>query len=220
MMKLSLFGAAFVIALMLDFGIATCAAGKNAQNEQTKDAQTMADLAKFQSYLEENKPGKKWQTGPARMDSEEIRTAFGKARFYYVFSSPPLPPGAPLPELLEEHARKMVEYQEQFISLTMRIDEEGKITPLHEEEDYNLGMMRVTTDEDAKICAAAILSMYSSDERVGPGIVAAKEVTVTRTDNGWSCSVHRENAFEGEVIFDKDGKLVSATKTYAGPLPS
>jgi len=80
--------------------------------------------------------------------------------------------------------------------------------------------MRVATDEDAKICAAAILSMYSSDDRVGPGIVAAKEVTVTKIENGWSCSVHRENAFQGEVRFDKDGKLVSATKTYTGPLPS
>jgi hypothetical protein len=214
-MKLGLFGVACVMALMLDFGIATCTAGKNAQ-----DAQTMADLAKFQSYLEENKPGKKWQTGPTRMDSEEIRKAFGKARFYYVFSSPPTPPGAALPELIEEHQRRMEEHQKQFISLVMRIDEEGKITPLHEEEDYNLGMMRVATDEDAKICAAAILSMYSSDDRVSPGIVAAKEVTVTRTENGWSCSVHRENAFQGEVLFDKEGKLVSATKTYAGPLPS
>jgi hypothetical protein len=214
-MKLGLFGAACVMALLLDFGIATRTAGKNAQDEQTR-----ADLAKFQSYLEENKPGKKWQTGPARMDSEEIRKAFGKARFYYVFSSPPLPPGAPLPELLEEHQLRMKEYQDKFISLTMRMDEEGRVTPLHEEEDYNLGMMRVTTDEDAKICAAAILSMYSSDDRVAPGIVAAKEVTVTRTENGWSCSVHREKAFQGEVLFDKDGKLVSATKTYTGPLPS
>jgi hypothetical protein len=214
-MKLGLIGVACVLALMLDFGIATRTAGKNHQ-----DAQTMADFAKFQSYLEENKSGKKWQTGPARLDSEEIRTAFGKARFYYVFSSPPMPPGAPLPELLEEHQRNMELYQKQFISLTMRIDDEGKMTPLHEEEDYNQGMMRVTNDEDAKICAAAILSMYSSDDRVAPGIVAAKEFTVTRSENGWTCSVHRENAFQGEVVFDKEGKVVSATKTYAGPLPS
>src|SRR5215510_10570889 len=134
-MKLGLFGVACVIAIMLDFGIATRTAGKNAQQDEL----TRADLAKFQSYLEENKPGKKWQTGPARMDSEEIRKAFGKARFYYVFSSPPLPPGAPLQELIDEHKQRMEDYQKQFISLTMRFDEEGKVTPLHEEEDYNLG---------------------------------------------------------------------------------
>jgi hypothetical protein len=217
MMKLGLFGGACVIALMLDFGIATCTAGKNAQNEQT---QTAADLTRFRNYLEEIKPGKKWQTGPAAIDSEEIRKAYEKQRFYYVFSSPPLPPGAPLPELLEKYEQEMDEYQKQFISLTIRIDERGKITHLHEEGDYNQGMMRVTTDEEAKICAAAILSMYSSDDRVGPGIVSAKEVAVTRSEKGWSCSVHRENAFQGEVIFDRDGKCVSVTKTYTGSLPS
>jgi hypothetical protein len=215
MMNLGLFGAACVITLMLDFGIATCTAGKNAQDEQPG-----AELTKFRNYLEENKPGKKWQTGPARMDSEEIRKAYEKQRFYYVFSSPPMPPGAPLPELLKEYEGKMEEYQKQFISFVISIDEQGRITPLNEEEDYTRGMMRVTTDEDAKICAAAILSMYSSDDRVGPGIVSAKEVTVTRSEKGWSCSVHRENAFQGTVIFDSDGKLVSATKIYVGPMPS
>jgi hypothetical protein len=215
MMKLGLYGAACVIALMLNFGIAMRTAGNNAQ-----DAQIRADLTKFQGYLEENKPGKKWQTGPALMDSEEIRKAFEKARFYYVFSSPPMPPGAPLPELLDEYNQRVEEFQKQFISLTVKIDGDGKITPLHEEEDYNLGMMRVTSDEDAKICAAAILSMYSSDPRVGPGIVTAKEVAVTKTEKGWSCSVIRENAFQGTVLFDSEGKIVSATKTYMGPLPS
>jgi hypothetical protein len=200
---------------MLDFGIATCTAGKNAQDEKTT-----ADLAKFRNYIEEIMPGKKWQTGPALMDSAEIRKAYEKQRFYYVFSSPPMPPGAPLPELLDEYKLKLDEYQKQFISLVIGMDELGKITPLHDEEDYNSGMMRVTTDEDAKICAAAILSMYSSDPRVGPGIVTAKEVTVTKSGSGWSCSVHRENAFEGTVVFDSDGKVVSATKTYLGPMPS
>jgi hypothetical protein len=93
------------------------------------------------------------------------------------------------------------------------------MAPLYEAEDYNQGLMRVTTDDDARICAAAILSLYSSD-RVGTEIVTAKEVTVTRSENGWSCSVFRENAFRGAVVFDKDGKLVSMTKAYAGPMPS
>jgi hypothetical protein len=123
-----------------------------------------------------------------RIDSEEIRKAYKKQRFYYVFSSPPLPPGAPLPDLLEEYQRKLVEYQKQFISLTISIDEQGRITPYHKAEDYNLGLMKITTDEDAKIAAAAILSLYGSD-RVGPGSVAAKEVTLTRGEKGWSCSV-------------------------------
>ncbi|HEU0179040.1 MAG TPA: hypothetical protein VFV58_32650 [Blastocatellia bacterium] len=217
MMRLGLYGAACVIALILNFGVAMRTAGKNAQDEQIR-----ADLTKFQSYLEVNKPGKKWQTGPARIDSEEIRKAYGRLRFYYVYSSPPLPPGAPLPELLEEYERKMEEHQKQFISLTFRIDEQGGIKSLQEEDynqGYNQGLMLVTTDDEARICAAAILSLYSSD-RLGPEIVTAKEVTVTRNEKGWSCSVLRENAFQGAVVFDNDGKCVSVTKTYMGALPS
>ena len=217
MMRLGLYGAACVIALMLNFGVAMRTAGQNAQDELTR-----ADLAKFQSYLEVNKPGKKWQTGPARIDSEEIRKAYGNLRFYYVYSSPPMPPGAPLPELLEEYDLKMKEYQKQFISLTFRIDEQGGIKSLQEEDynqGYNQGLMRITTDDEARICAAAILSLYISD-RAGPEIVTAKEVTVTRSEKGWSCSVNRENAFQGAVVFDSEGKCVSVTKTYMGALPS
>jgi hypothetical protein len=216
MMRLGLYSAACVIALMLNFGIATRTGAKNAENQQP---QTAADIARFRNYMEEIKPGKKWQTGPTPMDSAEIRKAYGKARFYSVYSSPPLPPGAPLPELLENYERKKEEHQKQFISLTCKIDEQDSITPLYTAEDYNQGLMRVTTDDDARIAAAAILSLYSSD-RVGPGIVTAKEVTVTRSENGWSCSVFRENAFQGAVAFDRDGKCVSMTKVYAGSLPS
>jgi hypothetical protein len=216
MMQLGLYGAACVIALMLNCGIATRTGGKNAENQQTQIA---ADLTRFRNYIEEIKPGKKWQSGPTHMDSEEIRRAYGKARFYSVYSSPPLPPGARLPQIIAEHQRMMEEYQKQFISMTIRIDAQERITPLYAAEDYNQGLMRVTTDDDARICAAAILSLYGAD-RVGPEIVTAKEVTVTRSENGWSCSVFRKNAFRGEVVFDKDGKCVSMTKVYAGPLPS
>ncbi len=214
MMQLGLYGAACVIALMLNFGIVTHTAGTNAQNEQLR-----ADLARFQNYMEEVKPGKKWQSGPMHMDSAEIRRAYGQARFYSVYSSPPMPPGAPLPELLQEYELRMEAYQKEFISLTVRIDEQESVASLYAAEDYNQGLMRVTTDDDARIVAAAVLSVYCA-ERVGPGIVSAKEVNVTRTENGWSCSVFRENAFRGEVVFDKDGKVVSMKKEYAGPLPS
>jgi len=201
---------------MLNFGMATSMGAENAENQQTQIA---ADLTRFRNYMEEVKPGKKWQSGPIPMDSEEIRMAYGKARFYSVYSSPPLPPGAPLPELLAAYEQKMNDYHKQFISMTIRIDEQETMAPLYEAQDYNQGLMRVTTDDYARICAAAIMSLYSAD-RVRPGIVTAKEVTVIRSENGWTCSVFRENAFRGSVVFDKDGKCVSMTKVYAGPLPS
>jgi hypothetical protein len=199
---------------MINFGIVTRTDGQNTQNEQVT-----ADLTKVRNYMEEIKPGKKWQSGPTPMDSVEIRAAYGKARFYSVYSGPPLPPGARLPELIKEYEQRMNEYQEQFISMTVRIGEQENMAQLYGAEDYNLGLMRITTDDDARIAAAAILSLYSSD-RVGPGIVSAKEVTVTRSDEGWSCSVFRKNAFRGAVVFDKEGKCVSVTKASMRALPS
>jgi hypothetical protein len=214
MMRLGLYGAACVIALMLNFGVATSVTSQNVQNPQIA-----ADLTRFQKYMDGVKQGKKWQSGPTPMDSEEIRMAYGKARFYSVYSSPPMPPGAPLPELLDGYKREMDAYQNQFVSMTLKIDEQETMAPLYEAVDYNQGLMKIATDDDARISAAAILSLHSSG-RVGPGIVSAKEVTVTRSAEGWSCSVFRENAFQGVVVFDRDGKCVSVTKTYIGPLPS
>lgn len=215
MMQLGLYGVAGLMALMLGFSTIRCTADKNDDNAQT---QTETDLAAVRNYIEENKPGKKWQTGPAQLDSAEIRKAYGKLRFYYVFSSPPAPPGAALEELVAEYQDKLKVYKEQFISLTVCIDEKETIIPLHKVEDYNLGLMRVKTYGDAKIAAAAILSLYSS-ELVSPGVVAANEVTVAPSENGWACSVLRENAFQGTVYFGGDGKLVSMTKMYAGAPP-
>ena len=216
-MRFGLYGAACLMALMLSFGAGARTAGVNSQDRQ---AQIAADITKLRSYMEGMQPGKKWQSGPTPMDSEEIRLAYGKRRFYSIYSSPPMPPGAPLEELLEEYQRKLKEYREQFVSMTIGIDEQDVVTSLYGAEDYNQGLMRVTTDDEARICAAAILSLHYA-EYVRPQIVTAKEVTVRKTDNGgWSCSVFRENAFQGEVVFDSDGKVVSATKAYIGPMPS
>jgi hypothetical protein len=60
-----------------------------------------ADLVKVGSFLNKTFPKKKWQTGPTRIDTPEIRKAYPGARFYAVKSVPPLPPGAALPKLIE-----------------------------------------------------------------------------------------------------------------------
>ena len=69
------------------------------------EANREQDVTKVEEYLKEKHAGKKWQTGPARIDAEEVRAAYGGLRFYYVFSPSPVPPrgGAPPgPEVLEE----------------------------------------------------------------------------------------------------------------------
>lgn len=177
--------------------------------------QAKADITVFQGYLKKNYPGKKWQVGPTALDSKEIRKAYEKQRFYFVFSSPPSPPGANVPELIEAYRRNAAAYQKTFISLSISIDERGKIIPLQKPKDYNSGLMKVKTDEDARIAAAAVLSLQGAG-RAGPGAVAAKEVTVSKSEKGWSCRVQRPNAFWGVVVFDADGKCTGVAKEDAG----
>jgi hypothetical protein len=189
-----------------------------AADKDDSAGQTKADLASFQGYLEKNYAGKKWQAGPAHIDGEAVRAAYGGRRFYYVFSSPPLPPGANVPALQEAYRRNLADFQKNFISLTVAIGAEDKVVPFKEPADFNQGLMKVAGDDDAATAAAAILSLYGSD-RVGPGAVAAKDVKVTKNDKGWSCQVQKLNAFQGTVSFNAEGKCTSVSKLYAGPLP-
>src|SRR5262249_2054553 len=103
--------------------VAVLVAGTRA-DDPSKD-----DVAAFKQYLEKNYKGKTGGTGPAKLDSKEIQKAYPGLRFVYVYSSPPLPPGAALPELIERHRRAMEEFQKKSISLTAAIDKDG-IRPL------------------------------------------------------------------------------------------
>src|SRR5262245_13242248 len=153
--------------------VAVCflAAGFGAGAGDKKPAEgAKADLDAFRAYLAKQYEGKKWQTGPTRIDSPEIRQAYGKRRFYAVFSSPPLPPGAALKELIERYQRAMEDFRKNYVSVTAAVDDGGKVTPLRKPADYNDGLMKVASDEDAKVAAAAVLALHGAD-RVGPGPV-------------------------------------------------
>lgn len=176
------------------------------------------NLEAVKGYLKEKYPAKKWQYGPKQLASTEITKAYGdRDSFYFVHSSPPLPPGAPLPELIKAYQEKVQDYQKNYISAVVRIDAEGKIHPLPAAA-LKTGLMAVKTEEDARIAAAAVLSL-TGDGRTAPGPVQAKEVQVTRKGEGWSCQVTRQNNFQGTVEFDAKGQLTKVTKVSIAPLP-
>lgn len=200
------------LALVLGVGVTAVADPK-------PDAkQTETDLEAFRAYLKEHYREKKWQTGPTRIDSDEIRKAYPGQRFYFVFSAPPLPPGAPLPEVLKSYQKRMEEFRKDYLALTVRIDAAGKISALQKAADYNAGLMKVATDEDAKIAAAAVVALCGQD-RVGPGAVAANEVRVTKNEQGWTCTVSKPRTYQATAAFDPAGRCLRVSKHYAGPLP-
>jgi hypothetical protein len=177
-----------------------------------------SDLAKVEEYLKEKHPGKKWQAGPARIDTEEVRAAYGKLRFYYVFSPPPAPPrgGAPPgPEVLEEFQKARAQFEKDNLSLTVALDREGA-SAYQNAEDFSRGLLEIAGEADARTATAAVLSLFVADE-LGPQTVAAKDVTAQKDPKGrWYGSVTigaaGRGGWSGAVHFDQEGRCTAVAR--------
>jgi len=170
------------------------------------DSQAADDVAAVKEFLATNFAGKKWHRGPAKVDTPEVRQAYPGKRFFVVRSGPPLPPGAPLPELLEQYQRRLADYRENYISLAVVIDKDGELAVA----DRNVGMMPINNEDDARIAAAAVLALDTTPNPP-PGPVSAEQVKATKTEAGWQCQVDDKNVM-GSVEFDKEGKVTAVTK--------
>jgi len=179
-----------------------------------------ADMAAFHDHLVTNKMDGRWEGEPTRLDSEEIRRAYGDRRFYFTFKAPPLPPGATWPDVIERYKRAMQEYQKHSLRITVGIDNKGHAATFRTAQDFNLGLMPVKTDDDARTAAAAILSLIGNDQ-VYPAVISSREVSVARTQSGWTCTVRQARGIDGTVLFDPTGHCTSAAKNlnYTVPVP-
>ncbi|HEX2573845.1 MAG TPA: hypothetical protein VH877_30130 [Polyangia bacterium] len=184
------------------------------------DARRPGDVAAVTRYLKNRYPGSNWQAGPLALDSEEIRAAYRGRRFYLVRSAPPLPPGAALPEHIARHQRAMEEYaSHRYISATVSVDARGRVATVETPRDFNVGLMAVRSDEDARVAAAAIMTLRGLGYLIGPIRIAASDVTVQRTDDGgWSASMER--AWLGsQVEFDAAGRCKELPAVPPPPTP-
>jgi hypothetical protein len=181
--------------------------------------QARSDLAKVEEYLKEKHPGKTWQAGPARIDTEEVRAAYGQRRFYYVFSPPPVlprggaPPGA---QVLEEFRKARTQFEKEKVSLTVALDAQGRVTAYQKAEDFSSGLLEFSSEADTRTAAAAVLSLFEADE-LGPRVVAAKDVTVHKDPKGrWQAGVvvgaAGKGGWTGTVHFDRDGKCTAVAR--------
>lgn len=172
----------------------------------------------FEAHLKSKFPGKTWQLGPKQLESPELARAYPSLEAWFVHSSPPLPPGAPLPDLLKAYEERVKEYREKQISVSALIDKEGKIHSVKTPADFNQGLMPVKNEEEIKIAAAAVLSL-AAQERTAPGVVAAKEIQVMKTDKGWTATATRKFNFQGTVQFNAKGEVTAVSKLSIAPLP-
>lgn len=204
-----------VVVLSLGAASVVRAADKEAEDKVTK-----ADFTAFRAYLKAEKLDGRWQGDPRRLDGPVIRAAYPERRVYFTYNAPPLPPGAISPETQKLFQQRFDEYRKNSLCLTVTMDADQKITPLKGAADYNVGLMPVRNDEDARIAATAILSMCNAD-RAPPAIIPSSKVEVKKTDEGWTCSVKIPMGFDGTVMFDAKGKCTKMVKqvNFIQPLP-
>jgi hypothetical protein len=180
-----------------------------------------ADAAAFRAHLVQKQLDSRWEGNPYRLESTEIQRAYGDRRFYFTFKAPPVPPGARLPELIERYQKALEAHQKHSLRVTVGIEDGGGADTYRTAEDFNVGLMPISSDEDARVAAAAILSLIGNDQ-VYPLVINAKEVSVTQTRTGWTCRVNQQpKGIDGTVVFDASGRCVSATKNlnYRPPVP-
>lgn len=201
--------------------LSACAVAHGADNSQVNRAPVNpTDARLFREALVEKGLADRWEGDPLTLSSQELYNAYPGVRFFYTFQPRPLPPGAPMPELLDRHKRAMQEYQKQSLRMTLGINDKGFANAYRTPADFNVGLRPVQSADQAKVAAAAILSLMDADH-IGPGAIPAEEVTVTKTDNGWSCRVEQPRGIKGLVTFDEAGRCTGASKTanYSRPLP-
>lgn len=201
------------VALVLFMG------GAHALDKKTGEtAQDAKDREAAQNYLKKAFPGKKWQSGPHKIESKAIQQSFGPGRYLFVHSAIPLPPGAPLKQLLDKYQQRVKDIRENYISLALRIDAKGKLTAFKTVQDFQQALKPVNNEKEAKTAAAAALALFSSD-RVAPGPIPIDKVTVRKTSSGYLCTTRPTRSYSGSALFDNKGVLQRLSKTFTGPFP-
>lgn len=114
-------------------------------------------------------PGGNWQSRPTRIDSPEIRAAYPERRFYTVRSSPPLPPGANIRDIVEKYQRAMDEWiSHHYINATVSIDAERVVRELRGIDDYNDGLAPARKPDELARAAAAIFTLHGNGYDISP----------------------------------------------------
>ncbi len=162
--------------------------------------QAAKDAAAVRKFLAAQYRGKSWEQGPAPMQNGALDKAYPDARFYYVFSSQD-----PQPRV-------------QWISVMMRVEDEGKVAEVAGAAAMNEGLMKVAGTDDATIAGAAIMSLTFGPS--GPVAISAGDVRVARQGGGWYCLAtpgppgRKQQAMS--VTFDAAGRCIDIVHRSTG----
>ena len=165
-------------------------------------ASPAAELATFKAWLDREHPGYGRDEGPARFRNPTVEAAYPGRRFYYVLT----------------YTRGIPSPYRKPLSLVVHVDESGIVTPLNRASPatFRLGLRKVSTAQDARQAAAAVLILALADPRAKRWPFEEKRFAVTRSQTGWVCTYrHGGGNYTSQVTFDKHGVL----STFSANLP-
>jgi hypothetical protein len=175
-----------------------------------------ADLAKVRAYLGKKEPGRKWDSGPARIDSPALRATYPALRFYYVFSGGPLPPGA-VSEESERRFREAADAAAKKLSMMVSIDAKGTVRPVDSVEQLNFRLVRPKTEEERHRAAAAIGSLRHASLAAPTVLDPASVVPVGGQEGVYNAIAPGQVVVS--VAFDEAGRCRFANAASNAPMP-
>jgi len=158
-------------------------------------AATDSGLAVFRAWLDREHPGYECDAGPAIFRNRTVEAAYPGERFYFVLT----------------HARGIPSPYRKPLSLVARVGEGSDVRPLGyaSVENYREGLPRITTPDQARRAAAAVLILLLGDPGEGRNRIDPSLVSVERSRKGWTCDYAHDGNHVSRVVFDRDGLLAS-----------
>jgi hypothetical protein len=94
------------------------------------------------------------------------------------------------------------------------INAKGEIYQLGTPADFNRDLIKVDSDENARVAAAAIMALQ-------PGFASfkAEQIKLTLKEQKWECSAQLEKLWSYRVQFDSDGKCIAVSARFIGIPP-
>ena len=158
-------------------------------------------LDAFKTWLDRAHPGYGCDLGPARFENKTVASAYPGLEFYYVLT----------------YARGIRPPFENAITLVAEVNDRGGVRPLRDLAAFRAGLIKASSAKNAKLAAAAVMSLASCGERrwsYAPEAFVAK-----KKNGGWVCSYeHGSHMYVSQVAFDKRGSLC-AISSGAPPVP-
>jgi hypothetical protein len=169
---------------------------------QAEDSTASIELKTFKAWLDSARAGYGCDEGPSRFRNKTVDAAYSGRRFYYVLT----------------YARGIQPPFEHSLTLVAEVAG-GQVRPIRQGsmEGYRIGLMKVSSAQDARLAAAAVMVLASCGERrwsYEPSAFKAK-----KSGGRWVCTyAHGSPIYTSRVTFDKAGRLDSF-EVGAPPVP-